>query len=78
MSIEKKDVENQIGLLQKEAQFLMQERNDLQKKAKEIESRMIQIQGALSALIPLIKKEGTLAEKLDKKPVRKRRTTKKS
>lgn len=79
-SIEKKEIEEQIELLQKEAQDLMQERNDLQQRAKDIELRMVQIQGALSVLIPLIKKEGASAEKMESKgkTSRKKRATKKS
>lgn len=51
----KSKLEEKIAALQKEAAVLVEERNQINKRYSEIETRLCQIQGSLTSLIELIR-----------------------
>lgn len=57
MSIDKKEVENQVEALQNESKELFKERAALDQRQRLIEIRLSEIQGGVNVLIPLLQEK---------------------
>lgn len=80
--MEKEQLEKMFGEVQKEAQELLAEKNAARQRVAEIDNRLKQLEGSLQVLVPLLKRGGTLADKLDgeakKTTKKKKKVSKKS